>query len=78
LHQTGVDEVSRCVGEAAGIELIRKRYTIDQNRNAISANATNVDALGPESRPGGLVVHSRYVAEYIGDRCRERVREIGS
>ena len=62
LDQTGIDEVPCGIREAARIELVRQRHTVHEDRNAVAADAADIDALGTETRPGGFVIRSSLCA----------------
>ena len=40
LHQTGVNKIARCIGEATGIKLIGQWHTVDQDQINLFAEAT--------------------------------------
>ena len=71
LDKAGADQVTGCIGEAADAEVIADRYAVDKNRDAVAADAANVDALGPEACAGPFEVDARQVAEYVGHRISE-------
>lgn len=75
LDQSRIDKVAGSVRETASIKLVGQRYAIDEHRNAIAADAANVDSLGTEARAGGLVVDARNVAEDVSDRRGELIAE---
>ena len=68
LNQAGIDKVSRGVRETAGVELVGKGYAIDKHRNPVAANASYIDAFGPEARAGRFVIDAGHIAKDIADR----------
>ncbi len=77
LDQAGIDEIPRGIGEAADIEMIGKRHAVDDDRHAVAADATNIDALGAKARARGLVVDAGHVAKHVIDRGRQLVVQLG-
>ena len=73
LDQSGIDEIPGCVGEAADIEVIRKRNSIDNNGHSVTANSPDVDPFGPEAGTGPFVIDARHIAKHVTNRGGEIV-----
>ena len=65
LNQARIDEIARRIRKTAGIELVGQRHTVNEDGDAIAANATYVDTLGPKACACGLVVDAGHVSKYV-------------